>query len=145
MRTQELMIVTFPSIPATASLQQAGVMLEEAGVALLPVRDGDRMVGTVSERDLAVRGCGQGLDPRVTPVARVMADPVSCSADARLQDALALMRSHRVPVLVVHDRQKHVVGLVTTQTLLDALDSLAPVEDWGPLPDEVKRVRGDPV
>ena len=93
MKIAELAIRNVTSIAPTSTLQEAATAMGAAAVGILPVVEGLRLVGTLSERDVAVKGCGGGLDPTTARVSEVFdSDPVACPQDADLESALKLMR-----------------------------------------------------
>lgn len=99
------------------TIQDAAVLMEQAGVGSLTVIDGERLVGIVTDRDLVRRGlaCGLSHDARVDSA---MTSPVvTISADADLHDAFALFRDHAVRRLAVV-RGEQFVGMVTIDDLL---------------------------
>lgn len=98
------------------TVQQAARLLgeEDEDTDLLPVGDGDRLVGTVTERDLALRAAAEGKDPARTRVREVMTrEPLSVFADEGLDHAAETMTEHRLRRLPVVDRRDRLVGVVT--------------------------------
>jgi CBS domain-containing protein len=80
----------------------------------LPVCDNDRLAGLITDRDIAVRAVAEGCDPRTTTVKDVMTpDVVYCFEDQDVQEAAQLMREHQVRRLVVLNRDKRLVGIVS--------------------------------
>jgi CBS domain-containing protein len=143
MRVRELMRRELPVVADEASLQEAGALLLESGAEVLPVARQDLLVGTVGYRELALGGCAAGRDPRRTRVAEVMsAGPARCLPDADPWAALELMREQGVAVLAVGESPERAEGYLLLPRLLEAL---ARVErrPKGPLPEHVRRVRGD--
>ena len=134
-----------PVLALTATLQEAGIAMRTASTGILPVVENGSLVGTLSKRDLAINGCGAGLDPRDTTVSRVFdRNPVACVGDVHLKSALELMREHQQTWLIVLDRQGSVTGVVSLIELLDLLVKLMPEEEVeGPEMEYVRRVRGD--
>lgn len=79
------------------SVQAAAQKMRDFRVGFLPVcGDGDRVVGVVTDRDMAIRVCATGESPATTPVEAIMStDLVTCSADAEVEQAEALMAQNR--------------------------------------------------
>lgn len=101
--------------------------IEQNRIGAVIVQDKGRVVGIVTDRDLAVRALGRALDPKTTPLAQVMTpSPVTLTpADSR-EDAIRLMQERnirRVPLV----EGERVVGIVTLDDLL--LDEAAPIEE----------------
>jgi len=81
-------------------------------VGPIPVVDGERLVGLVTDRDLVVRVLAQGRDPQVTTVGEVAStDLVTLSPEQDLDEALQLLARHQVRRLPVVEGGK-LVGIV---------------------------------
>lgn len=144
MHVAEIAVHTDLAIPPCATLKEAGAAMREAGTGVLPIVEGGRLVATLSERDLAVKGCGAGLDPRSTRVsALVNGTPAACPGHLPLKAALEEMRRHRQTWLVVLGGEARVSGIVSLVALLEVLEGLVPEEAEGPELNSVRRVRGD--
>ena len=63
MQISEIMTRDVETIAPDASLQQAAAAMEALGVGSLPVCDGRRLVGAITDRDIVVRGVAAGLSP----------------------------------------------------------------------------------
>jgi CBS-domain-containing membrane protein len=80
----------------------------------LPVCDGDRLVGIVTDRDITVRGVAQGRPADRTPLSEVMTQEVCwCYEDQTVDEVAEEMEDIRIRRLPVVDREKHLVGMVT--------------------------------
>jgi CBS domain-containing protein len=132
-----------PTVPMTATLQEAARLLARSGLDLLPVTDEERVLGVIGTRELAVAGCGEGLDPASTTVLAVMTEkPEACRIDLPAREALARMRRQGLTAMPVYDRDARLAGVVSIHRLLDSLDEHA---TQGPEPEYVRRVRGEPL
>lgn len=102
------------------SLLRAAQLMGELDVGALPVCDGDRLVGMVTDRDITVRGIAAGKSPQESHVDEVMsADVRWCFEDQPLDEVMAQMADsqvRRVPV-VSHDEQRRLVGIVALADL----------------------------
>jgi CBS domain-containing protein len=98
------------------TLQRAAQLMGELDVGALPVCDGDRLVGMVTDRDIAVRGVAGGKTPQSAHVDEVMSAEVRwCFEDQPLDEVMILMADsqvRRIPV-VSHDDQHRLVGIVS--------------------------------
>ncbi len=96
-------------------LQRAAQMMSELDVGALPVCDGKRLVGMVTDRDIIVRGTAAGHDPGEACVADVMTGQVCwCFEDEPLDEVMRQMADsqvRRVPV-VSRDEERRLVGIV---------------------------------
>lgn len=98
----------------------------------MPVCDGARLVGMVTDRDIAVRDVAQGRRAESTPLDEVMTrDPLWCFDDEPLAQAMEKMRDAQIRRLPVVDRDRHLVGILsmgdiaTTAGTTDVADTLA--------------------
>lgn len=98
------------------SLRHAAQMMGELNVGALPVCDGDRLVGMVTDRDITVRGVAAGRAPEGVHVDEVMSTDVRwCFEDQSLDDVMIQMADsqiRRIPV-VSHDDPHKLVGIVS--------------------------------
>lgn len=104
--------------PDTSAREAAALMAEE-NVGVVPVVDKDKLVGMVTDRDIAIRLAGQGKDPEKTKVRDLMsADIVSCREDDPVDEVIERMAAqqlHRLPVL---DDDEKPVGIVALADLV---------------------------
>lgn len=95
------------------SLRDAALLMGELDVGVLPVGENDRLVGMVTDRDIAVRGVGQGLGPDAR-VREVMTDSVMyCFEDQSIEEVSRNMGDVQVRRMPVVDRQKRLVGIIS--------------------------------
>ncbi len=114
MQVYDVMTIGAKCIPPNASLQQAAESMKGLDVGALPVCDNDRLVGVLTDRDIAVRSVCDGRDPRTERVQDVMTRSVIyCFEDADVNEAAELMRQKQVRRLPVLNREKRLVGIVS--------------------------------
>ncbi|WP_421996626.1 CBS domain-containing protein [Reyranella sp.] len=114
MLVSDVMTREVETVPPEASLQQAAMAMEAIGVGSLPVCDGRRLVGTLTDRDIVVRGVATGRSPVEMLVRDCMTeDIVWAFADEDAEAVLARMRTLQVRRLAVVDRDRHLVGIVS--------------------------------
>ena len=95
------------------SICDAARMMAEIDAGVLPVGENDRLVGMITDRDIAVRGVAQGKGPD-TPVRQVMSQDVKyCFVDDDLEEVAKNMADIKVRRLPVLDRNKRLVGIVS--------------------------------
>jgi CBS domain-containing protein len=109
---REAMTASPTCVTSTSTLVEAAKLMQQGDVGSLPVVDGDRLVGIVTDRDLVVRGIARGADPSSTRVEAVCSrGPASVSPDEQLDAALQRMAREQVRRLpVVEDGR--VVGII---------------------------------
>ncbi len=108
------------TVPPGCTLEEAGRLMGSHGVGSLLVLDGDRLAGIVTDRDITVRGIGEGRPPS-DPVSSVMsADPVTIQGSADVFEAFKVFRTataRRLPVLEEDD----LAGIISVDDLLVSL------------------------
>jgi len=97
-----------------ATLQEAAAKMKSLDVGPLPVCDNDRLVGMVTDRDITVRATAEGDAPTDVRVRDVMTpEVIYCFEDELVEDAARLMAAKQVRRLVVLNRDKRMVGIVS--------------------------------
>ena len=101
------------SIDADKPVSYAAKMMRDEDVGLAPVVEGDRLVGTLTDRDIATRVVAEGRDPETTTVREVASkDVVTVDPEQGLNDALQLMAKHQVRRLPVVEEDGRLLGVV---------------------------------
>lgn len=114
------------ALNAHASAHEAARAMESNHVGVLVVLEQGKLVGILTDRDLALRVIGFQLDPTQTQLADVMTPrPAWLAIDDTEQAALAMMRDHHVRRLPLIENE-HVVGILTLDDLI--LSRSAPPE-----------------
>lgn len=123
MKVREVMTQNAQTIKSSDTVKHAAEMMQEQGVGALPVFDGDRESGMITDRDIVVRCIASELNPEHTSVGEVMSKGAkSISGDAGLDEALKMMEQFRIRRLLVKDRGGAVVGIVSLGDLSLAVD-----------------------
>jgi CBS domain-containing protein len=100
------------SIGATASVVEAARLMREEHIGSLPITDGEKLVGMITDRDITTRVVAEAADPKVTAVEDVYSrDLITVEPDNDLQEALQLMARHQVRRLPVVENER-LVGIV---------------------------------
>jgi CBS domain-containing protein len=98
------------------TIKRAASLMQAVDVGPLPVCDGERLVGIITDRDIAVRAVAAGRDPS-TPVREAMTtEIVYVRADQDVDDAIELMQRHEVRRLPVIEAGR-LVGMVALADL----------------------------
>ena len=99
--------------PETTAFEVASTM-KHLDVGALPVCDGRRLLGMVTDRDIVVRAVAEGRDPRLISAQDVMTkELIYAQEDDAVQRGADLMRRHQIRRLPIVDRQKQLVGIVS--------------------------------
>lgn len=95
------------------TIQHAAFVMARIDAGCLPVGENDKLVGMITDRDIAVRAVGQGRDPK-TPVREIMSPEVKyCFDDEDVGHVSSNMSELKVRRLPVVDRAKRLVGIVS--------------------------------
>jgi len=115
MKLKDVMTPNVECVRPDDTLQQAAKKMRDLDVGPLPVcGDNDRLVGMITDRDITVRAVAEGKDPKVTRVREVMTDEViHVFEDQDVQEAIRTMQERQVRRLVVLNRDKRLVGIVS--------------------------------
>ncbi|TMK92641.1 MAG: CBS domain-containing protein [Actinobacteria bacterium] len=101
------------SIDADKPVSYAAKMMRDEDVGLAPIVEGERLVGVLTDRDIAVRVVAEGRDPDQVKVAEVASrDIVTLDPQQDLDEALRLMAQHQVRRLPVVEEDGRLVGVV---------------------------------
>ena len=110
---REVMSSNPSAIEADKSVADAAKLMRDEDVGLAPVVDGDRLVGTLTDRDITVRVVAEGKDPQSTTVREVAStDLVTVDPEQDLDEAVRLMAQHQVRRLPVVEEDGRLVGVV---------------------------------
>lgn len=114
MRISEIMSCDVRLANPQQTLQEAARMMAELDVGAIPVAENDRLIGMLTDRDIAVRAVAAGKNPATCKVAECMTSDVKYVFDDETTDDLArnmsTLQVRRLPVL---NREKRLVGIVS--------------------------------
>jgi CBS domain-containing protein len=114
MQVAEIMTRHAEVVPSNLLLKEAAQKMQELDVGTLPIRDGDRLVGILTDRDITIRAVAQGRDPAQTEVRDVMTPQVVyCFEDQDVSEAAKLMQEKQIRRLPILSREKRLVGIVS--------------------------------
>ena len=134
MNIRELMSRDVQTVAPWDTLQHAAQVMREHDFGFLPVEENERLVGMLTDRDIAIRAVARGLAPADNPVREAMsADVLYVYEDETVEDAVRNMSELQVRRLPVLSRDKQLVGVISLGDLAinqpqhagDALSSIA--------------------
>ena len=112
---QDVMTRDVQSITPQETVQRAAQMMDELNVGAIPVLDGQKLVGMITDRDITVRATAAGQAPDSTRVGDVMSTDVrTCSPNQTVDEVLGQMgdvQIRRVPV--IDENSQEVIGIVS--------------------------------
>jgi len=112
-----------PSDPVVKAAQ----LMKSEDVGPIPIvddKDGKKLAGIVTDRDLAIKVVAEARDPKTTPVKQVMTDDVvTCKENDDVEKALKLMQDHQVRRIPVVDNGDHLLGIIAQADVANRLGS----------------------
>jgi CBS domain-containing protein len=113
MKVSEVMTRDVQTVRPDHPVQQAASFMLNADAGSIPVTDGDRLIGMITDRDIAVRGIANGHGPD-TPVRELMTSDIICARDSDdVEDVASKMSEAQVRRLPVLDDQDRLCGIVS--------------------------------
>ena len=113
MRISEVMTREVATVRANQTAQEAAKFMLQGDAGSIPVTDGDRLIGMITDRDIAVRGVAQGLGPD-TLVSELMSSGLICArADDDTEEVATRMGEAQVRRLPVIDEAENLIGIVS--------------------------------
>ena len=113
MKVSEVMTRDVQTIRPDQSAQDAARFMLKSEAGSIPVTDGDRLIGMITDRDIAVRGVAKGFGPD-TPVRELMTDDIICARfDDDIADVATRMSEAQVRRLPVVDGDEKLCGIVS--------------------------------
>ena len=101
----EIMTPDVATIGPDETVQRAAQLMDELNVGSIPVFEGERLVGLVTDRDIVVRAISVGKTPADTKVNEVMSAGIEyCFMDEQVDDVMERMRELQVRRMPVMDR-----------------------------------------
>ena len=114
-RIAEVMTRDVKSVSPQETVRRAAQMMDELNVGALPVCDGRKLVGMITDRDITIRAIAAGQSPDAAHVGEVMSDSVRwCFDDQTVDEVMQQMgdlQIRRVPV--VDHYTKELIGIVS--------------------------------
>jgi len=110
---RDLMTTNPRSLESSSTVVEAARLMRDEDAGLVPVCEGDKLVGTVTDRDIAVRVVAEGKPPESITVGEIASrELVTIDPQQELDEALRLMARHQVRRLPVVEEDGKLVGIV---------------------------------
>ncbi|MEU4493123.1 CBS domain-containing protein [Streptomyces sp. NPDC023998] len=117
---RDIMTAGVQCIGAHQSLHEASIMMRDMNVGALPIcGDNNRLTGLITDRDIVVQCCAEGIDPATVQAGSLSGELHWIDASMGADDALTMMEQHQIKRLPVIDvEQGHqLVGMITEANL----------------------------
>jgi CBS domain-containing protein len=112
---QDVMTRDVTSVSPEDTVRRAAQLMKDLDIGALPVCDGPKLVGMLTDRDITIRSTAEGKAPEATRVGDVMSTEVlTCYATQSVEEVLAEMGDEQIRRVPVIDQQTHsLVGIVS--------------------------------
>jgi CBS domain-containing protein len=123
MKVSEVMTSDVATVRPDQTAREAANFMLNADAGSIPVTEGDRLIGMITDRDIAVRGVAKGGGPD-TPVRELMTNDIICARiDDDIEEVANMMSEAQVRRLPVVDSQEKLCGIVSLGDLAREGDS----------------------
>ena len=114
MQVREIMTRDVEIVDSNAVLKEAAGKMKNLDVGLMPVCDGEKLTGILTDRDITIRATAEGRNPSRTKVSQIMSTDVAyCFEDQEVEEAVSLMEAKQIRRLPILSRDKRLVGVVS--------------------------------
>jgi CBS domain-containing protein len=114
MQIKEIMTRRPEVVRPEATIQEAAQKMRDLNVGSIPVCDGVRLQGMLTDRDITIRATADGADPRSTRVQETMTSEVHfCYENQSLEDAALLMMEKQIRRLPIVNENRDLVGIIS--------------------------------
>jgi CBS domain-containing protein len=115
---RDVMTANPRSLESGSNAVDAARLMRDVDVGIVPVVEGDKLIGTVTDRDIAIRVVAEGKDPAKTTVGEIASrELVTIDPQQDLDEALRLMARHQVRRLPVVEEDGKLVGIVAQKDI----------------------------
>ena len=109
------------TVEASTAIAEAARLMRSEDVGLIPILEGDRLAGTITDRDITIRVVAEGKDPQSTTVGDVASrELVTVVPQQTLDEAMRLMARHQVRRLPVVEEDGRLVGILAQADVAEA-------------------------
>ena len=123
MKLNQIMTRDVEVIHPDDTLQTAAEKMRSRDIGFLPVCDGDRLIGVLTDRDLITRALAEGTESKAMLGRDLVTSPaIYCFDDQNVDEAAKLMHDNQIRRLVVLSRDKQMVGVISLGDLAISAD-----------------------
>lgn len=113
MQIRDIMTRQVELVSPNTPLKEAARMMRDADIGFLPVGENDRLVGTLTDRDIAIRAVADGKDPNSAKVSDAMTPEIAYAfEDQDSSEAAQIMSEKQIRRLPIINRDKRLVGVL---------------------------------
>ena len=114
MKVSEIMTNDVEVIAPDLPVKEAAMKMKQFDIGFVPVCENDRMVGAITDRDIAVRVVAEGRDTNQVKIRDVMTkQSFFCFVDQDIEEATKVMQDSQVRRIIVLDRNKKIAGVIS--------------------------------
>lgn len=114
MKAKDLMTQNPEIISPETTLKKAAEKMRDQDIGFLPIGENDRLIGVITDRDLAIRGVAEGKDPNKSTVRDVITDEIRyCMENDTLDKVADMMSNLKIRRLAVLNDNKRIVGVIS--------------------------------
>jgi CBS domain-containing protein len=114
MQIKDIMTRDVEVVRPDATLQEAARKMKDLDIGAIPVCDGRKLQGMLTDRDITVRATAEGADPKQTRVLDTMtSDVYYCFENQSVEDAALLMMEKQVRRIPIVNKQQDLVGIIS--------------------------------
>jgi len=113
MDVRDIMTTNVECIAPDLTIQDTAIKMKSLDVGFLPICENDRIVGTVTDRDIVLRAVADGKDGNTSAQTIMTKDVFFCFEDDSVEDCADHMKEHEVKRMLVLNRDKRLVGVVS--------------------------------
>lgn len=113
MKVKDIMTKSVVSLNSEDSIERAAELMKEHNIGAVPVCQGDKVIGIITDRDIALRSVACGKDSRSQDVREIMSsNPVTGTQDMDVQDASRIMSERQIRRLPIVENS-NLVGMIS--------------------------------
>ena len=118
---QEVMTANPRTVQPSTPVAEAARLMSSEDIGALPIVEGDRLTGMITDRDITIRAVAQGKDPQSTTVGEIASrDVVTIDPQQTLDEAARLMSQHQLRRLAVVEEDGRLVGILAQADVAEA-------------------------
>ena len=124
MQIKNIMTTNFEMINSTESITEAAKKMKSLNVGVLPVKEDNKIVGMITDRDMVVRALAENKEAGSVIVKDVMSPEIArCSSEDNIEDAADIMKEKKLRRLIVLNSENAPVGIVSLGDIAAKADS----------------------